>query len=230
MRFILTFCWELKARTHPPGLEATHVIQKSFLHPLLQARLSKSPGVVALAARGLRNLAELDPAYALPQLLDGSLVESLAGETLSSPHHVQSALACLSALAPVMMQPTRYPEGPQRLKQILDLSLPGININDTIKTNTTLLLYQTVLTQLPLVDVPGDDTTVNGMLDWTLALLERVFLYISLLDAPEKKGNVSHLLSSVIRGSVPLRSVLLLLFSQMSESLFSQVEITLVVV
>ena len=195
-------------------------VQQAMLPGLQQMRLAKNPGVVLLASRALRSLMELSPGTALSGLIEGSLLPSLCGEAANSPHHVQSALVSLAYLVPLLMEPG-WAGGLQHLRTILEVSLMGIDVNDQIKTNATLMLYQAVLCRLPLVDVSGDIGAISEMADWTIMLLERVFLYISLLDPPDKdlSGPVSLLGGMADSAGSLLNVVLQLLFAQMSASL-----------
>jgi hypothetical protein len=52
-----------------------------------------------------------------------------------------------------------YPDGAQHLVSLLQLSLPGIDPNDPIKTDSTFKFYCSILANVPLVDcsnVPAD--------------------------------------------------------------------------
>ena len=75
-------------------------IQAALLPALLLSRLSKSPGVVLLSARAIRNMVALCPMGKLDEIVQTSLLPSLCGAGLeASPHHVQSALVAAALAA-----------------------------------------------------------------------------------------------------------------------------------
>ncbi|RDD38509.1 Proteasome activator complex subunit 4 [Trichoplax sp. H2] len=105
----------------------------------------------------IQNLSILRPEIMLPPLLDRTFA-SLT--TLTEPHQVIATMVCAafvsrplaSAGRTIDDKEIRFPSGPSYLMKLLELALPGIDLNDSLKTSTTLIFYMAAFGLIPIVD------------------------------------------------------------------------------
>jgi Proteasome-substrate-size regulator, mid region/Domain of unknown function (DUF3437) len=182
----------------------------SLLLPLVEHGLhSKSGSMTIQAATASRDLAILSPHLVVEPLL---AIAAECLESVSSPHRTSAALKMLAALTPVFLDPELSPTGAAALPQALNLTLPGIDPNDPVKTESTLRFIAGATARVQSILASGDPDgpaaeIANFMEDYTHQLLERIFPLLDSLEAPPKKAGY---------GSVPSQSA-----PQLSSFIFS---------
>ena len=153
-----------------------------------KALYSKSTELQASAETALKLMAALRPSLVFPDLLE-ILASDL--QTFEQSHRTQAALQLLSAIWRPLLSRKEFPEGSRYLTNMLCLSLPGIDPNDSIKSLYTLQLYRTVLLHVPLFDCSAFSDKEESALDkeirasteyladWAIAALEKVLVLLS---------------------------------------------------
>lgn len=80
-------------------------------------------------------MADLAPGIVFPVLLPRL---SFALETVNETHQTVAALDCLgSIVAPLLQKNAEYPTGASELLGFLEAALPGLDLNDSVKTQAT---------------------------------------------------------------------------------------------
>ncbi|KAJ3416755.1 hypothetical protein HDV05_000129 [Chytridiales sp. JEL 0842] len=170
------------------------------------AIFGKDPRAVSLSIGCLKNLAILEPSLIIPGLLDRAYP---ALETLTQTHRMQSCISALGALTAPMFKRTSYPAGARHLLPLLNLSLLGIDMNDLMKTTSTLMFVTTALMSIPIVDLTNagpsrapDDMEIGDEEDneairystgefesWLPLFLDRVWSMLE--NLPQQHGSTS---------------------------------------
>jgi proteasome activator subunit 4 len=101
------------------------------------------------AIRILKLLAELAPARVTTELVSMALI-ALDPTSVDQPHTAPNALEALAALVPSLLFP--IPHISPSLPDLLHLSLPGIDPNDTNKTIKTIMFFASVAGVIPFID------------------------------------------------------------------------------
>ncbi|KAL4238306.1 Proteasome activator complex subunit 4 [Mactra antiquata] len=102
------------------------------------------------SAVALRHLSTLRPELIVPPLLEKMYP---AMETLIEPHRLIACMNCIVSVVRSMLNAGKwYPEGRSHLLPLLNLSLPGIDPNDTKKCLVTFQMISTFVSLVPLVD------------------------------------------------------------------------------
>ncbi|KNC82588.1 hypothetical protein SARC_05123 [Sphaeroforma arctica JP610] len=147
----------------PPHLRLQDPQRKAFadcMSPVLvPALFSKSHSMVMTSALAHKLLAYICPEAILPQLLE-SVYPAL--QTLTESHQTLAALGCLCFVARPLLSKSVYPSGGEHLVNLLMLSLPGIDPNDPIKTETTFKFYRSVLQCVRIEDISGPSFTLRA--------------------------------------------------------------------
>jgi hypothetical protein len=107
--------------------------------------------------RVLKLLAELAPARVTTELVSMALV-ALDPTSVDQTHTAPNALEALAALVPSLLFPV--PHISPSLPDLLHLSLPGIDPNDTNKTIKTIMFFASVAGVIPFVD--SDDIATSS--------------------------------------------------------------------
>jgi hypothetical protein len=164
------------------------------------AQYSKSSQVSYAAAWSATCLAYVDPETAIPPLLE-TVFPAL--ETLTETHQTCSALQVLGCIARPLVWRAHYPEGVTQLSRLLYAALPGIDINDSSKTASTLRFFTEVFQCVTIIDSTSvctlpDSASVadraawqlTGLLgDWILLLFDKLFVIFSEQSpSPDDKG------------------------------------------
>ncbi|KAL5534546.1 hypothetical protein ACEPAG_1009 [Sanghuangporus baumii] len=143
------FCKRWKEEEHPrcktPMTQRlTPVIRRSFVltlrTPLLFTLFAKDPIAMGFAQAALRSIALLEPGLVMPQLLErayGGL------EVVNETHRTTAVLSMLSGIALPLVSERIWLGGQRHLVPLLELCLPGIDVNDPSKTicATTFVCY-----------------------------------------------------------------------------------------
>ncbi|KAF8922284.1 armadillo-type protein [Mucidula mucida] len=118
--------------------------------PSLLALFSKDPLCVGFAQGALRGMATLQPSLIMPDLLErayGGL------EVVNETHRTTSVLSMLSGIARPLVTETVWLGGQKHLLPLLELSLPGIDLNDPSKTVCTTMFIVSAIQHVKIGDV-----------------------------------------------------------------------------
>ncbi|KAF9568547.1 hypothetical protein CPC08DRAFT_654918 [Agrocybe pediades] len=146
----------------------TPSIRRAFVNtlktPALLAMFSKDPVCMSYAQGALRTLAMLEPSLIMPELLErayGGL------EVVNETHRTTAVLSMLSGIARPLVNEHVWLGGQKHIVPLLDLCIPGIDLNDPVKTVCATMFIVAVvqhikigdLTQsgIPFSDEPGDE-------------------------------------------------------------------------
>ncbi|KAF8213422.1 hypothetical protein K438DRAFT_1750713 [Mycena galopus ATCC 62051] len=114
----------------------TPAIRRAFVTilrtPALLAMFSKDPISMGFAQSTLRALAVLEPSLIMPELLE----RAYSGlEVVNETHRTTAVLTMLNAIARTLVSEKLWFGGQKHLVPLLELSLPGIDLNDPVKTS-----------------------------------------------------------------------------------------------
>ncbi|KAI8644413.1 hypothetical protein BD408DRAFT_340596 [Parasitella parasitica] len=140
--------------TTPQHRRLTMEIRKNFvlmLRPVLYISMfGKDHFTVSATQATLKSLAWLEPSLIFPGLLE-RIYPSL--ETLTETHRTSSALGILSDIALPLFSRENYAAGGKHLLPLLHLAIPGIDMNDPVKTIASLMFISTALMTIPIIDM-----------------------------------------------------------------------------
>ncbi|KAJ3306661.1 hypothetical protein HDU76_004766, partial [Blyttiomyces sp. JEL0837] len=149
----------------PSQCRLTPAIKREFVDIMkgvtFLSMFGKEATVMTFSNIALKHLAKLEPSIIIP-----SLVEKVypALENLTQTHRTLSCLLNLGLTSFSFLDHDAYPLGATHLLPLLNLSLPGIDMNDPVKTNSTLQFVSIVLMTVPLIDLtelPRDEKTMD---------------------------------------------------------------------
>ncbi|KAF7339947.1 hypothetical protein MVEN_01912400 [Mycena venus] len=135
------FCQRLREEEQascrtPVGQRLTPAIRRAFVTilrtPALLAMFSKDPVSMGCAQSTLRALAMLEPSLIMPELLE----RAYSGlEVVNETHRTTAVLTMLNAIARTLVSEKLWFGGQKHLVPLLELSIPGIDLNDPVKTS-----------------------------------------------------------------------------------------------
>ncbi|KAF7320019.1 hypothetical protein MKEN_00785900 [Mycena kentingensis (nom. inval.)] len=138
----------------PVGRRLTPSIRRAFVTilrtPTLLAMFSKDPLSMACAQATLRALSMLEPGLIMPQLLErayGGLEAQL--ET----HRTTAVLTMLNAVSRPLVTEKLWLGGQKHLLPLLELSLPGIDLNDPAKTSCATTFIVAAIQHIRVADL-----------------------------------------------------------------------------
>ncbi|SNX83239.1 related to BLM10 - proteasome activator subunit [Melanopsichium pennsylvanicum] len=102
----------------------------------LLSMFSKDPITIAASQASLKRMAILAPEMVFPAVLDRAF-NSL--EALETTHRTNAVITALSTLSPVFTSRQLYRAGGKHLVPLLQLCIPGIDLNDPMKTMSTCM-------------------------------------------------------------------------------------------
>ncbi|KAJ7293229.1 hypothetical protein C8J57DRAFT_19449 [Mycena rebaudengoi] len=127
---------EEKTCRTPAAQRLTPAIRRAFVMilrtPALLAMFSKDPLAMGCAQSSLRAMAMLEPSLIMPELLErahGGL------EVVNETHRTTAVLTVLNAISRTLVSEKLWFGGQKHLVPLLELSLPGIDLNDPVKTS-----------------------------------------------------------------------------------------------
>lgn len=140
--------------TTPQHRRLTVGLRKKFVlilrSVLYISMFGKDHYTVSASQATLKYLAWLEPSLIFPGLLE-RIYPSL--ETLTETHRTSSALSILTDIALPLFSRDNYPAGGKHLLPLLHLAIPGIDMNDPIKTIASFMFISTALMSIPIVDM-----------------------------------------------------------------------------
>ncbi|KAJ3398810.1 hypothetical protein HDU80_008541 [Chytriomyces hyalinus] len=176
--------------TTPTELRLTPEIRKAFVESVhvcaFLAMFSKDPRAVSDANSTIKLLAYLEPEIVLPKVLD-RVFPSL--ENLTETHRTQACLSNLGITILPIVNRSLFPSGARNFVDLLNLALPGIDMNDPMKTSSTLVFISSAFLAVPLANVSNsmvdddeneDDREVRlstaALEEWILLFLDRIYV------------------------------------------------------
>ncbi|KAJ6574754.1 hypothetical protein B0H19DRAFT_932973 [Mycena capillaripes] len=120
----------------PIAQRLTPAIRRAFVTilrtPALLAMFSKDPLSMGCAQSTLRALAMLEPSLIMPELLE----RAYSGlEVVNETHRTTAVLTMLNAISRTLVSEKLWFGGQKHLVPLLELSIPGIDLNDPVKTS-----------------------------------------------------------------------------------------------
>lgn len=146
-RFLQNVTWEFLKRWReeerkecktPTEWRLTPTIKREFVLTMrtvaLLSMFSRDPITIANAQSALKTMALLEPDLIIPPVLERAYP---ALETLTETHRTTACITALATLSAPMISRDNYPAGAKHLVPLLELCLPGLDVNDPIKTMST---------------------------------------------------------------------------------------------
>ncbi|CED83025.1 Uncharacterized conserved protein [Phaffia rhodozyma] len=147
----------------PPSRRLTKEIKREFCLSLrtvaLLSMFSKFESAMALSHACLRYLSLLEPDLVLQSVLERAY-PSLTG--LEETHRTPSVLTCLAACAQPLVSRELYYLGGKNLVPLLELCLPGIDLNDSMKTVSTTWFIANIVQFVSLSDLTDYEPAENA--------------------------------------------------------------------
>ncbi|KAF8807254.1 hypothetical protein BYT27DRAFT_7189352 [Phlegmacium glaucopus] len=132
----------------------TPMIRHSFVTilrtPALLAMFAKDPASMSYAQGALRVLAMLEPGLVMPELLErayGGL------EVVNETHRTTAVLSMLSGIARPLACEKVWLGGQKHIVPLLELCIPGIDLNDPIKTVCATMFIVAVVQHMKIGDL-----------------------------------------------------------------------------
>ncbi|KAG6889358.1 hypothetical protein C0995_001423 [Termitomyces sp. Mi166 len=160
----------------PMTRRLTPQIRKNFVAilrtPALLAMFSKGPASAGYAQSSLRVMAILEPGMVMPELLErayGGL------EIVNETHRTTAVLNMLAGVALPLVSESTWSGGQRHLIPLLELSIPGIDLNDPSKTMCTTMFIVSVVQHIKLGDLTKSSSGISYFSDDTNAIMDNVF-------------------------------------------------------
>eukprot|EP00761_Pharyngomonas_kirbyi_P010507 gb/GECH01010527.1/.p1 GENE.gb/GECH01010527.1/~~gb/GECH01010527.1/.p1 ORF type:complete len:1763 (+),score=293.08 gb/GECH01010527.1/:1-5289(+) len=158
---------------------------------ILPAIYAKDKYVSTPAIQTCKHLAFLHPSYVVPQIMDRA---AYALETLTEPHQMFSMLSLLRNIwLAIASNIDRIPDSYVYITQILELAVPGIDINDPFKASLALGLCNTIFTTITLYLPSAEDAATEPppfsrelIEEWLAEVLQKVFAIVEHVDISQK--------------------------------------------
>lgn len=180
----------------------------AMMRPLIMTALfSKSSLMSWESIRAANCLAYIAPEEILPPLLQDRIYPAL--ETVTEAHQVAAAIYCLAAVTRPLVWHRRYAAGAQHLMPLLHMTLPGIDVNDTLKSEATAFFLSCVAICVPLQDTSSVADTISSeelsqvclstaaFEGWLVQVMHRIFALCENLLEPPKGTRASRSTDSV---------------------------------
>jgi proteasome activator subunit 4 len=228
--------------TTPQERRLTPELRKEFvliLRPVTYLSMfGKDQYTVGASQSTIKFLSWLEPGLIFPGLLE-RIYPSL--ETLTETHRTSSALSILADIALPLFSRDHYPAGGKHLLPLLQLAIPGIDMNDPHKTVSSLMFIATALMCIPICDltqVPNDyfptedymegvelsretedylvKATTGEFEEWLAKFMRRVFTIFENLpqENRKKQGSMENGLTQMLLHTCDI------VFNQLSEPLY----------
>lgn len=172
-RFIYRWTEEASGTCRTPmERRLTPEMKKRFVEllttPTLMAIFSKDSDTAARARGTLRNLAYLDASIIMPPFLERAY-NGL--EAINETHRTTAVLVALSEVALPLVSEEVWFGGQKHILPLLELCLPGIDLNDPNKTVATASFVSNVLQTIPIMSLVGKadsgDVVMSPLMDDT---------------------------------------------------------------
>ncbi|KAF8587289.1 ARM repeat-containing protein [Ramaria rubella] len=145
---------ELSTCKTPVTHRLTPAIKRHFVlilrTPALLAMFSKDPVSMSFAQGALRTMAILEPSLIMPAILE----RAYSGlESVNETHRTTAVLSTLSGVALPLVSEKMWLGGQKHLLPLLELCLPGIDLNDPTKTICTTMFIVAALQNVKIADL-----------------------------------------------------------------------------
>ncbi|KDN43334.1 hypothetical protein K437DRAFT_274941 [Tilletiaria anomala UBC 951] len=146
----------------PKSKRINKLIRRTFVkilrHVCLMSMFAKDPLTVSNSQLALKRMAIIEPDLIVPEILSRA-VPSL--EALETTHRTTSVISSLGTMSFPITARHLYPEGAKHLVPLMNLCLPGIDLNDPIKTIATSVFYLMVVISLKIDDLNRPELSSN---------------------------------------------------------------------
>ncbi|EIN13635.1 hypothetical protein PUNSTDRAFT_94829 [Punctularia strigosozonata HHB-11173 SS5] len=136
--------------THRLTLSIRRAFVKILRTPALLAMFSKDPISMSYAQGALKYMAVLEPSLVMPELLErayGGL------EVVNETHRTTAVLSMLSGVALPLVNEHVWLGGQKHIVPLLELCIPGIDLNDPIKTVCTTMFIVSAVQHIKIGDL-----------------------------------------------------------------------------
>ncbi|ORY39104.1 hypothetical protein BCR33DRAFT_662528, partial [Rhizoclosmatium globosum] len=185
----------------PASLRLTPELKRQFVETIQScaflSMFSKDPRAVSEANGAIKSLAYLEPEIVLPKVLERVFP---ALETLTETHRTSACLSNLGLTILPLLNRQLFPSGAKHFIDLLNLTLPGIDMNDPMKTTSTFVFISSAFMGVPIVDLSNsmvddeeteDDRDVRfstaAFEEWIVLFLNRI--YVMFENLPQIHGS-----------------------------------------
>ncbi|KDQ54780.1 hypothetical protein JAAARDRAFT_134622 [Jaapia argillacea MUCL 33604] len=157
---------ELPSCKTPVTHRLTPSIRRAFVTtlrtPALLAMFSKDPISMSYAQGALRGMAMLDATLIMPELLD----RAYSGlEVVNETHRTTAVLSLLSGVTLPLVSEKVWLGGQKHLVPLLELCIPGIDLNDHIKTVCATMFIVSAVQHIKIGDLSIQQTGLSFSTD-----------------------------------------------------------------
>lgn len=152
----------------PQAWRLTPEIRREFVKTMrtvaLLSMFSRDPMTIAQTQASIRTMCYLEPDLIFPAILERSWP---ALEGLLETHRTTAIITALSTVSSPLVSRSIYPAGAKHLLPLLELCLPGLDVNDPIKTMSTAMFVIQSVTSVMIDDLTraeltsGDDMEID---------------------------------------------------------------------
>ncbi|KAI0762664.1 ARM repeat-containing protein [Fomes fomentarius] len=138
----------------PVTRRLTPEIRRSFIFilrtPVLLSMFSKDPFTISYSQAAMRSMALLEPNLVMPEILE----RAYSGlEVVNETHRTTAVMTMLSAVSLPLVSERIYLGGQKHVMPLLELCIPGIDLNDPIKTICATMFISSVVQYIKIADV-----------------------------------------------------------------------------
>lgn len=130
----------------------------------LEGLYGKSPFMIQSCNFCLRNLCAIEPS--LGHVIMPFLLSSLHPDAVNQSHMAPASLTAINHIFKPLLYPA--PVALPYFDELLQLSLAGIDPNDSQKTMTTLAMYNAIFSWIPTSSIGNDDVLSDSQIDCTI--------------------------------------------------------------
>ncbi|KAI5481022.1 proteasome activator subunit 4 [Pseudohyphozyma bogoriensis] len=172
-RFLQNVTWEYYKRQKeeersdcktPAEWRLTPNIRRHFVLTMrtvaLLSMFSRDPVTIANSQAALKTMAYLEPELIFPAVLERAYP---ALEGLLETHRTSAIINALSTLSPPLISREIYPAGAKHLIPLLELCLPGLDVNDPMKTMSTAMFVIQAITSVMVDDLTRPELENTGV-------------------------------------------------------------------
>eukprot|EP01080_Neovahlkampfia_damariscottae_P004215 gene4215-7552_t len=216
----------------PKHSRITDEMCKEFVEIILPitftAMYSKTSQMTLCANHSIKQLTYICPDFVIPPLIEKCM---FALQTLTETHQTTVALETLSIVIFPLLNKSIFSNGKKYLQDLMNLTIPGIDVNDLKKTWSSIKFYTALLVTINLNNVNQTNSSSsineqnnldeyfdpNFFEDWCTCLLDKMFTILSNQNLEKDKEN--NLDSETIPSNV-FWGFFDLFFNQLSPSLY----------
>ncbi|EJF66455.1 ARM repeat-containing protein [Dichomitus squalens LYAD-421 SS1] len=138
----------------PVTRRLTPEIRRNFIltlrTPVLLSMFSKDPFTISYSQAAMRAMALLEPNLVMPEILE----RAYSGlEVVNETHRTTAVMTMLSAVSLPLVTEKLYLGGQKHVVPLLELCIPGIDLNDPVKTICATMFISSVVQHIKIADV-----------------------------------------------------------------------------